>query len=128
MSQPLGDLWNRAVHDVATKRGGKALLASLCGDESPEALLASSIAVGALWIAEESGNLQGFALWRGEVIEALYVAVRSRRQKVASSLIAEMLRADHPPLDAYALPGDRAMKSLYESIGWKARLLTMRGA
>jgi hypothetical protein len=31
-------------------------------------------------------------------------------------------------VDAYALPGDRAMKSLYESIGWKARLLTMRGA
>ena len=29
---------------------------------------------------------------------------------------------------AWALPGDRATKSLYESVGWKARLLTMRGA
>ncbi len=61
-------------------------------------------------------------------IEAIYVAHGFRRQKVATILVKTLLASDTPPVDAYALPGDRAMKSLYESLGWKARLLTMRGA
>jgi hypothetical protein len=42
-------------------------------------------------------------------------------------MLNELRAMATPPLDAFALPGDRAMKSLYESIGWKARLITMRG-
>ena len=45
---------------------------------------------------------------------------REARQRPLSGLRVE-------PLDAFALPGDRATKSLFESLGWKARLLTMRG-
>ena len=61
-------------------------------------------------------------------MEAIYVAHDFRRQKIATTLVRALLSGDSAPVDAYALPGDRAMKSLYESIGWKARLLTMRGA
>ena len=42
-------------------------------------------------------------------------------------LLHELVVGENPPKDGYALPGDRGMKSLYESLGWKARLLTMRG-
>jgi hypothetical protein len=56
------------------------------------------------------------------------VAHDFRRTKIATTMVRTLLESATPPVDAYALPGDRAMKSLYESIGWKARLLTMRGA
>jgi hypothetical protein len=42
-------------------------------------------------------------------------------------MLNAMAQSANPPVDGLALPGDRATKSLYESFGWKARLLTMRG-
>jgi GNAT superfamily N-acetyltransferase len=76
----------------------------------------------------DKDELRGFGLLRGHVVEAIYVDHDFRRHRFATKLMKTLLSSDDPPLDAYALPGDRAMKSLYESIGWKARLLTMRGA
>jgi GNAT superfamily N-acetyltransferase len=109
------------------KRGGPALLETLGDTGQKGDLLAALVASSSLWIVAEKGDLKGFGIFRDGVVEAIYVSPESRRQKVATTLVRTLLASDAPPLDAYALPGDRAMKSLYESLGWKARLLTMRG-
>ncbi len=121
-------LWFRAHRDVKVKRGGPALLKTM-GDTGNEAeLLFSVVKSSSLWTVSEKGRIHGFGVVHGDVVEAIYVSPEFRRQKVATTLVRALLASDSPPLDAYALPGDRAMKSLYESLGWKARLLTMRGA
>jgi GNAT superfamily N-acetyltransferase len=124
----LTQLWERAHHDVLAKRGGGALLATLTNGMPEHELLAVVVASSSLWTYEDSEGLKGFALCRASLVEAVYVAHNYRRQKIATSLVRALLNGPTPPVDAYALPGDRGMKSLYESIGWKARLLTMRGA
>lgn len=123
----LESLWGRAYHDVLAKRGGVALMATLSESTPDEQLLAAVIAASSLWLYHDD-QLKGFVLCRGPLIEAIYVAPDFRRQKIATTMVRTLLGSANPPVDAYALPGDRAMKSLYESIGWKARLLTMRGA
>jgi GNAT superfamily N-acetyltransferase len=124
----LSELWDRAHRDVLAKRGGRALLATLADGMPERDLLEVVVASGALWTYEDEDGLKGFALCRASLVEAVYVAHAYRRQKIATALLRGLLEGPTPPIDAYALPGDRGMKSLYESIGWKARLLTMRGA
>jgi GNAT superfamily N-acetyltransferase len=124
----LETLWHHAHRDVLAKRGGAALVATLCGTTPEGELLSEVIATSSLWSIRVDGVLKGFGLCRDGVVEAIYVEHSSRRQKLATTLVRTLLAGDPPPVDAYALPGDRAMKSLYESLGWKARLLTMRGA
>ncbi len=128
VSPELSELFAHAHRDVLAKRGGVALLATLAGPTPEGELLANAVASRSLWTLSEDGELKGFAMCRERVVEAVYVAHPFRRQRVATTLVRALLATDPPPLDAYALPGDRGMKSLYESIGWKARLLTMRGA
>jgi GNAT superfamily N-acetyltransferase len=123
----LESLWDRAHHDVLVKRGGVAMMATLSDSTPFEQLLGAVVAASSLWLYHDD-QLKGFALCRGQLIEAIYVAHDFRRQKIATTMVRVLLDSSTPPVDAYALPGDRAMKSLYESIGWKARLLTMRGA
>ena len=113
---------------MLTKRGGGALLATLTDGMPEKDLLGVAVASASLWTYEDGEGLKGFALCRASLVEAVYVAHEYRRQKIATSLVRALLDGSTPPIDAYALPGDRGMKSLYESIGWKARLLTMRGA
>lgn len=127
VSSELRELWSRAHRDAVAKRGGLALLRTLgeTGDESE--FLDIVVASSALWTVSEKGILKGFGIHRDGVVEAIYVSPEFRRHKVATTLVKTWMASDAPPLDAYALPGDRAMKSLYESLGWKARLLTMRG-
>lgn len=124
----LEELWGHAHKDVVAKRGGPALLRTLCGPTHEEDLLDDVVATSSLWTLENDGQLLGFVVCREQVVEAIYVAHAFRRQKVATTLVRALLESATPPVDAYALPGDRAMKSLFESLGWKARLLTMRGA
>jgi GNAT superfamily N-acetyltransferase len=121
-------LWTRACKDVSAKRGGVALLHTLSGGSDVDELLKIVVASSSLWDVRDKDELRGFGLLRGHVVEAIYVDHDFRRHRFATKLMKTLLASDDPPLDAYALPGDRAMKSLYESIGWKARLLTMRGA
>lgn len=123
----LARLWQQAFKDVAAKRGGAALLATLGGSLTESELLLTAVATRSLWSYEVDGELQGFCLCRAHLIEAVYVDHAHRRQKVATALVRALLDSDVAPVDAYALPGDRGTKSLYESLGWKARLLTMRG-
>lgn len=103
------------------------MMATLSESTPYEELLAAVVAASSLWVYHDD-QLKGFTLCRGQLIEAIYVAHDFRRQKIATTMVRALLDSAAPPVDAYALPGDRAMKSLYESIGWKARLLTMRGA
>jgi hypothetical protein len=85
------------------------------------------VAIRALWTISDDTGLLGFAVVRDEVVEGIFVDQRRRRDHVATSLLRVLTEGENPPKDGYALPGDRGMKSLYESFGWKARLLTMRG-
>ena len=123
----LDELWRRAHRDVTAKRGGEALLKTLGDTGHEREFLDNLVASSSLWIVTDKKLAKGFGINRGGVVEAIYVSPEFRRQRVATTLVKALLASDAPPLDAYALPGDRAMKSLYESLGWKARLLTMRG-
>ena len=126
VSPALASLWERAAHDVRARRGGPALLHTLLGERPATEVLDALVDARSLWVDEEGDALKGFAAVRSSVLVAVYVAAPWRRQHVAHSLVTAILASEQPPIDAYALPGDRATKSLYESIGWKARLLTMR--
>lgn len=102
-------------------------MTTLRGSCAESDFLAHVVANSSLWSVRDEGLLKGIGIFRESVVEALYVAPSFRRQKVATTLVKALIASNTPPLDAYALPGDRAMKSLFESLGWKARLLTMRG-
>lgn len=124
----LEELWKHALHDVGARRGGEALVATLSEGHSPSDLLGALVDAGRLWTYEDAEDLKGLAVVRDSVLQAVYVKPAWRRHRVATTLVRAILAEPGAPLDAYALPGDRATKSLYESLGWKARLLTMRDA
>ncbi len=121
-------LMTDAQRRLVSHRGGPELLATLVGESSVDELLERLVTSGQLWVLDHDGVPEGFAIVREFVVEAIYVTPGRRRQGDARLMITTLLALADPPRDAFALPGDRAMKSLYESIGWKARLLTMRGA
>lgn len=123
---PLEGLWSLAVTTVADTRGGEALLATISGGVPLADLLGHLICGKYVWTGLHDEELMAFAIVRHDVIEALYVPVAFRRRGVARSMLESLHALAQPPIDALALPGDRGTKSLYESFGWKARLLTMR--
>ncbi len=127
VTDALAELFTHALTIAANHRGGPAMLQSILADEEPRDFLEGVIARNELWTARAGENIIGFALCRNGLIEAVYVQKSSRRQGVGTSLVRAAQDVLPEPVDAYALPGDRATKSLYESLGWKARLLTMRG-
>ncbi len=113
--------WRGAVDDVRSRRGGPRYLEDVLAGVEPNAALGTFIAAGALW-RDDAGS---FMVVVDRVIVALYVAPANRRRGRGRALVT-FARSDAPRArDALALPGDRAMKSLYESVGWKARLLTL---
>jgi GNAT superfamily N-acetyltransferase len=113
-------------------RGGVALLEQLWGSEigldEVRGALGRCVREGHVWVALEAEQIVGGALVRHHCVQAIWVQPGHRRHRVASAILQSLLNSDDVPVDAWALPGDRATKSLYESVGWKARLLTMRGA
>jgi GNAT superfamily N-acetyltransferase len=127
VSDELRALWDHALKRLAGHRGGPELYNTIRRDVDDDALLEHVVAIGALWTIGDEGGLLGFALVRDDVVEGVFIQHDRRRQRVATTLLQELVAGESPPRDGYALPGDRGMKSLYESLGWKARLLTMRG-
>jgi len=123
----LANVWSTAVKELRRHRGGHAFYESQWGDLSSAAVLAELVEARDLFVAIDEGEIVGFAAVRDGVIEGLFVDGGRRRQGVARSLVSYLLAMSSPPRDAQVLPGDRGMKSLFESFGWKARLLTMRG-
>lgn len=123
----LEQLWRAALKRLESHRGGPELLATIKGDDTSEDLLESLVRRGVVWTIGNDEHLAGFAIVRNGVVEGVFVTPNSRRQHVATSLLTSLVASPNPPRDGFALPGDRGMKSLYESFGWKARLLTMRG-
>jgi len=124
------ELVGPALHRVRRQRGGLALLDDLWGSDRDEDVaegLARDVSGGGVWLAWRGDELVALALVRERVLCALYVLGPHRRQGIATSLVRAMIDSPTGPRDGWALPGDRATKSLYESLGWKARLLTMRG-
>jgi GNAT superfamily N-acetyltransferase len=123
----LKSLWDVATAEAEKKRGGPALLSTIRGETASRDLLKRLIELGCVWSCHDGETIVGIVICRNRVVETLYVDRHHRRQGVARAMLNELGALASPPLDAYALPGDRGTKSLYESIGWKARLLTMRG-
>lgn len=127
VSTALYETVERAFRDLGHKRGGALLSATLLEGGDLATFVEASVASGALFVATDAERLVGLALVREGVLEALYVEPAQRRRGIARALVHAVVASRGEVLDAYALPGDRAMKSLYESFGWKTRLLTMRG-
>lgn len=113
--------WRSAIEGVTARRGGRRYLDDVLGGVEPDAKLLDFAHRGALW-RDDAGSLLVVV---DRVILALYVAPEHRRQGRGGALV-HFARTNEPSArDALALPGDRATKSLYESVGWKARLLTL---
>lgn len=117
---------DEAFESLESDRGGKALLDQIGARDVTE-FCQDLASTGGLWSGFLGDELVAWALIQDQIILTIYVLPSFRKQGIARAFINHLLESDSAPIDAYALPGDRAMKSLYESIGWKARLLTMRG-
>jgi len=117
---------------ATTARGGRALLAQLWESaadlDALRRVIAAEVEHGHVWIARAEDDVIAGALVRDACVQVIWVVPALRRHRVATTILTTLLASDVAPVDAWALPGDRATKSLYESVGWKARLLTMRGA
>ena len=128
----LEHLFEGAYARALAARGGVGLLEQLWGSEigldEVRAALERCVHNGDVWVALKGEQIVAGALVRDCCVQAIWVVPGHRRRRVASSILSQLLNSDTAPVDAWALPGDRATKSLYESVGWKARLLTMRGA
>ena len=111
-------LWNELLEGSRALRGASAILQDV-GD------LDEIARRGCLWLGTDEGPVSLVVL-EGGIVKILYVTPDLRRHGLGRSTLAELSRLAEP-VDAWALPGDRASKSLYESVGWRARLLTMRG-
>lgn len=127
VTDALSVLWHQALDELMKKRGGEALLDSLKHGHGRDEQLSSAVILREVWIARDGDRHAGFALMSDRVIQGIFVDRAHRRHGIARAILTVLLETDRPPVDALALPGDRATKSLYESVGWKARLLTMRG-
>ncbi|MFI5035259.1 MAG: GNAT family N-acetyltransferase [Acidimicrobiales bacterium] len=124
VSEELRQLWDAALSALAATRGGPELLAEAL-PTSPDPL-AAIVAEGGLFLERRDDVVIGFAVVRECTIVGVYVTPAARGGGVARAMATDLFAMAEPPRDALALPGDRAMKSLYESLGLKARLLTMR--
>lgn len=116
-------LVEEAVAAARSQRGGDELLAALdLGEDAASDLCAR----GALRVRRDDGRAVALAVVHDGVLAAVYVTPERRRAGLGRAVAGAVLAEAGAPRDAWALPGDRATKSLYESIGMKARLLTMR--
>ena len=111
-------LWAELVEASHGVRGASAIF-DVLGDFD------GVIEGGSVWLGHDDEPVSLAVLDQG-IVKILYVAKGHRRRGVGRATLAALL-SQAAPIDAWALPGDRASKSLYESVGWRARLLTMRG-
>jgi hypothetical protein len=127
VTDELLSLWEHACKRLLSHRGGAELYATIRGDAPSDTLLETLVDGGYVWTIATKDQLLGFAVVRQNVVEGIFVDHHNRRAKAATTLLNALVSSPASPRDGFALPGDRGIKSLYESFGWKARLLTMRG-
>jgi GNAT superfamily N-acetyltransferase len=120
-----------AAGEVIDRRGTTLRLASLPNEpDSLLALLLSGTDTLAL-VAEGTAGLLGFALLSLDSprLLAIYVAVGERRKGIGRALVTRAAdlceQRGSGALTAVAAAGDRAEKSLYEALGYRAELLVM---
>ncbi len=123
----LSAIWADALKALLRHRGGQELYQSQWGDRENDEVLVELVDSNSVFSVRVGPAIVGFAVVRRDVIEGLYVDPSVRRTGVARALVTSLLEGEVPVRDSLVLPGDRGMKSLFESFGWKARLLTMRG-
>lgn len=120
-----------ASREVTDKRGSAHRLASLPSD--PDRLLGHLLTDSNIstLVADSDNGLSGFALLSLDPPQlfAIYVATDERRKGIARALInaaaALCQERGSGALTAVAAAGDRAEKSLYEALGYRAELLVM---
>jgi GNAT superfamily N-acetyltransferase len=127
VTNELLELWEHAIKRLLNHRGGAELYATIRRDDPSGALLEALVEGHCVWTIADEEQLLGFAVVREHVVEGIFVDHHHRREKAATTLLKALVSSSAAPKDGFALPGDRGMKSLYESFGWKARLITMRG-
>ncbi len=111
-------LWSEVTEGSVSLRGASVVLGGLSN-------LDALCERGCVWLGSEEVGVS-LAVVEERVIKILFVTPERRGRGVGRATLG-MLLDEASAVDAWALPGDRASKSLYESIGWRARLLTMRG-
>ena len=126
----ISNLETQCIQESEGFRGSAQLLAvaPLIG-EGIEKLLSSDN--HAVFVIESSGKVCGFAQLdisrHVATVSRIYIGPKARDLGAGATLI-EVLRAHArsqgcTQIDAYALPGDRLTKNLFERAGMKARLL-----
>jgi GNAT superfamily N-acetyltransferase len=127
----LGALFAVAAIEIEDRRGSSFRLGSLPNE--PAQLLAHLLNDSAfsVLVAEDAAALCGFAILslQPPQLLAIYVAAIERRKGIARALLgAAATRAEQQGsgvLTALAAAGDRAEKSFYEALGYRAELLVM---
>jgi GNAT superfamily N-acetyltransferase len=120
-----------AFEEIRHSRGGAAYLDDLerlTSTFDAATLAGALVERGDVLVASDDAGLCGViaVLTVGRpCVVGLYVTHSARRRGIATALLQAVFDVDEPPRDAWALPGDRAMKSLFEQLGWRARRLTM---
>jgi ribosomal protein S18 acetylase RimI-like enzyme len=130
----LTSLLARCAAELNGLRGGQALLDQVVGSwlDGPLLLERDASTATSVTVATVRGvvgfcvaHLDGTDGWIG-----LYVDSDQRRQGVGGKLLSHAMSDLESKgarvIDAVATPGDRALKSLFEVHGFKARLLVMR--
>ena len=122
---------SEAFESLKDHRGGKRLYRDIreeSGAETADQLNRILVETGCLTGAFHDDVLCAVAAVSPrsrDLVMGIYVSPTRRRHHLAQQLLNALLEGEMPPRDAWVLPGDRATKSLYESLKWKARCLTM---
>jgi GNAT superfamily N-acetyltransferase len=138
--QDLAQLLVEAETELASQRGGTALLAS--HDRAPSAsdsVLSALRDVDTLvWCGVWEGAVVGYSIARTSnegdsvivTVTDLYTTPQARDVGIGEALleaaIAWAIGIDALAIDAHALPGARESKNLFERFGLTARLITVR--
>ena len=139
----LVQLFERARQVISQVRGGLAYLEAAEGTDlgSFASRLPSLLADTSrgIWVGTIDGEVVGFAAAHIEgsdhgpsrgVIDAIYVEPEARGVSVGERLLDSaatwFCQFECQSIDVWALPGDSATKALFESAGYKTRMLIMR--
>lgn len=125
-------LFFAALAELTPHRGGRALLVDWMRTEQVQTdveLYLCLVKEQRLVAYFEDNALVGCVAVSGDdqhwFIAGIFVLELHRRRGYGSALMAHCRATWSDLNDAWALPGDGPTKSLYESMGWKARQLTM---